>query len=133
MNSAADRKWQRVKVDVRVKLWLDPAGEGSAMVVRSYEMGPGGMSVYAPEQIELGAPVVVGFTLSSNRICQTQAVVGPASAKALRFAAVVGNKRGFRYGLEFVGLSDAERVELARYLETSGEQLGGPVADAASV
>ncbi len=120
MNSAADRKWKRVQVDVRVKLWLDAEGAGSAVVVRSYEMGPGGMSVYAPEQIELGAPVVVGFALS-------------ASAKALRFAAVVRNKRGFRYGLEFVGVSDAERVELARYLETSGDQLGGPVADAASV
>ena len=120
MSSAADRRYRRVKVDVRVKLWLDPAGEGSAVVVRSYEMGPGGMSVYAPEQIELGALVVVGFALS-------------ASEQALRFHAIVRNKRGFRYGLEFVDVSDAERAELARYLEPFAEQVGGPLADAAGV
>ena len=120
MSSAADRRWKRMKVDVRVKLWLDPAGEGSAVVVRSYEMGQGGMSVYAPEQIELGALVVVGFAFS-------------ASAKALRFPAIVRNKRGFRYGLEFVDTSDAERAELARYLEPLGQELTGPRADAASV
>jgi len=120
MSSAEDRKWRRVKVDIRVKLWLDAEGAGSAVVVRSYEMGPGGMSVYAPEQIDVGASVVVSFAL-------------PGSQKALRFAAVVRNKRGFRYGVEFVGVSDAERAELTRYLELSGDKLGGSVADAASV
>ena len=120
MSSAADRKWKRAKVDVRVKLWLDPAGEGSAMVVRSYEMGQGGMSVYAPEQIEVGVSVVVSFAL-------------PSSGKQLRFPGIVRNKRGFRYGLEFVDLSDTQRAELARGLEEFKEPSGGPLADAASV
>ena len=120
MSSAADRKWQRVKVDIRVKLWLDPEGAGSAVVVRSYEMGPGGLSVYAPEQIDVGASVVVSFALS-------------ASGKVLRFSAVVRNKRGFRYGLEFVEVGDAERAELARHLGPLGEQPGGPLAGAATV
>ena len=120
MSSEADRKWKRVKVDVRVKLWLDPAGEGSAVVVRSYEMGPGGLSVYAPEQIELGAPVVVAFTLA-------------ASGKPLRFPAVVRNKRGFRYGLEFIEVSQTQRAELVRYLEPLEEHSGGPLTDAAGV
>src|SRR6266516_1139909 len=93
MSSAADRRFKRMKVDVRVKLWLDPAGEGSAMVVRSYEMGQGGISVYAPEHIDLGALVVVGFALG-------------VPGKAFRFPAVVRNKRGFRYGLQFTGVSD---------------------------
>ena len=120
MSSEADRRYKRVKVDIRVKLWLDAEGAGSAVVVRSYEMGPGGMSVYAPEQIDVGASVVVGFALT-------------ASQKALRYAAVVRNKRGFRYGLEFVGVSDAERAELARCLEIPGDRLSGPMSDAASV
>ena len=120
MSSAADRKWNRVKVDVRVKLWLDPAGEGSAVVVRSYEMGQGGMSVYAPEQIDVGSAVVVSFTL-------------PPPDKPLRFSAVVRNKRGFRYGLEFVDVKDPERAELARHLEPLERHLGGPMADAASI
>jgi PilZ domain-containing protein len=120
MSSAVDRKWERVKVDVRVRLWLDPAGEGSAMVVRSYEMGQGGMSVYAPEQIEVGALVVVGFALSG-------------SETALRFHGIVRNKRGFRYGLEFLDTSDAERAELARCLEPLGKKRIGPLADAASI
>ena len=120
MSSEADRRWKRVKVDVRVKLWLDPAGEGSAMVVRSYEMGQGGISVYAPEQIDVGAPVVVAFSL-------------PSAQQALRFPAVVRNKRGFRYGLEFIEGNNAERAELARYLGPLEKEFGGSLADAAGV
>ena len=93
----------RVKVDVRVKLWRDPEAEDAATVVRSYELSQGGMSVYAPEQMEIGTPLVVSFTL-------------PPGDKALRFHAIVRNLRGFRCGLEFVKVSAAEGAELARYL-----------------
>ena len=90
------------------------------MVVRSYEMGQGGISVCAPEQIDLGAFVVVGFAIG-------------APGKAFRFPAVVRNKRGFRYGLQFTGVSDAERSELARCLESFDEKMGGSLTDAAGV
>jgi c-di-GMP-binding flagellar brake protein YcgR len=103
MSSAAERRWKRVKLDVRVKLWRDPEAEDAATVVRSYELSQGGMSVYAPEQMEIGTPMEVSFTL-------------PPGDKVLRFHAVVRNVRGFRCGLEFVKVSDAERAGLARYL-----------------
>jgi len=114
MNPAADRKWKRVKLDIRVKLWRDPQAEDSAAVVRSCELSQGGMSIYAPEQLEVGTRVVVSFTL-------------PGANKALRLHGVIRNVRGFRCGLEFVKVSDAERAELARCLEP----FGGPLAGAA--
>ena len=115
MNPAADRKWKRMKLDIRVKLWRDPEAEDSAAaVVRSCELSQGGMSVYAPEQMEVGTRVVVSFTL-------------PGVNKALRLHGVIRNVRGFRCGLEFVKVSDAERAELARCLEP----FGGPLAGAA--
>jgi c-di-GMP-binding flagellar brake protein YcgR len=101
--SSADRRWKRVKLDVRVKLRRGEEAEDTATVVRSYELSEGGMSVYAPEQMEIGTLVVVCFTL-------------PGGGEALRLHAMVRNQRGFRCGLEFVKVSDAERAELARYL-----------------
>ena len=116
MTAEAGRRWKRVKVDVRVKLWREPETEDSATVVRSFELGQGGMSVYAPEQMGVGTRVVVSFTV-------------PGLSKPLRLHGVVRNVRGFRCGMEFEKVSDAERAELARCLEP----LGGPLTGVANV
>jgi c-di-GMP-binding flagellar brake protein YcgR len=101
--SSAERRWKRFKVDIRVRLrrWED--AEDAASVVRSYDLSEGGMSVYAPDRLEVGTCVLVAFSL-------------PPEEKGLRIQAVVKNRRGFRCGLEFVDLPAAGRFELARYL-----------------
>lgn len=102
---AQKRRWKRHKVDIRVRLrrWEEP--EETAMVVRSYELSEGGMSVYASETLELGTVLLVDFT-------------PPTASKGLRLKAVVRNRRGFRCGMEFVELLRSERSELLRYLAT---------------
>jgi c-di-GMP-binding flagellar brake protein YcgR len=101
--SSAERRWKRLKVDIRVRLRRWEEAEDAASLVRSYEMSEGGMSVYAPGRLEIGTFVVVAFSL-------------PAESYVLRIRAVVRNERGFRYGLEYVDLADADRFEIVRYL-----------------
>jgi c-di-GMP-binding flagellar brake protein YcgR len=100
---APKRRWKRFKVDIRVKLrrWEEP--EESALVVRTYELSEGGMSVYASETLETGTFMLAELSL-------------PNTAKPMRLRAVVRNRRGFRCGLQFVDLPEAERTEILRYL-----------------
>jgi hypothetical protein len=97
------RKWRRSKIDVRVKLRhsMEP---GNAVVVRSYMMSEGGMSVYAPELPEIGASVLVEFSL-------------PGAFRELRLSALIRNRYGFRCGMEFMELAAADRVLIQHYLQ----------------
>jgi c-di-GMP-binding flagellar brake protein YcgR len=109
--SATERRWKRMKVDMRVKLRRGDAMEDSATVVRTYEMSEGGMSVYSPDGLEIGATVMVSFSL-------------PGMDMPLQLRAVVRNRRGFRWGMEFVEIGPGERSEVARYLGTLPEASG---------
>jgi hypothetical protein len=73
------------------------------MVLRTYELSQGGVSVYASKTLEIGTFMLVELSL-------------PAAEKALHLRAVVRNRRGFRYGLEFVDLAALEQSEIRRYL-----------------
>lgn len=98
------RKWQRFKIDVRVKIrgWEEP--DNAAVVVRSHVMSEGGIAVYAPESLDIGAHVMVAFSL-------------PGHSKELRLQALVRNRRGFRCGMEFVDIATTERLLIKRYLQ----------------
>jgi c-di-GMP-binding flagellar brake protein YcgR len=88
---------------MRIRRWEEP--EDAALVVRTYELSEGGMSVYASESLEIGTFMLAEFSL-------------PGAKKALRIRAVVRNRRGFRCGLEFVDLPATEKFEILRYLGT---------------
>jgi c-di-GMP-binding flagellar brake protein YcgR len=103
--SAIQRRWKREKVDIRVRLRRWEEAESAASVMRSSELSEGGMSVYAPDGLEVGTFVMVAFSL-------------PPEEKVLRLRAVVRNRRGFRCGLQFIDPPAAERSEIARYLES---------------
>lgn len=102
---AAVRKWKRIKVDIRVRIrrWDEP--EAESYVVRTYEIGVGGMSVYAAEALSIGTMLRVELLL-------------PALTEKFDITAVVRNRRGFRLGMEFVDLPDNVKAEIQRYLAT---------------
>jgi hypothetical protein len=102
--NAPVRRWQRFKIDVRVKVrrWEEPDNAG--VVVRSYVMSEGGMSVYAPESLEIGTHVLVEFRL-------------PESSRELRLRALIRNRCGFRCGMEFVEPAAADRMLIRRYFQ----------------
>ena len=101
--NAPVRKWKRVKVDIRVKLRRLEEPEEANTVVRTFELGEGGMSVYASETLVAGTLMRIEFSV-------------PTSNHTLRVCAVVKNRRGFRCGLEFVDLSEETKTEILRYL-----------------
>jgi c-di-GMP-binding flagellar brake protein YcgR len=101
--NAPVRRFKRCKVDIRAKIRRLEEPEDSAVVVRTYEMSEGGMSVYAPETLEAGSLLVVEFSL-------------PGSDELLRLESIVRNRRGFRCGMEFMDPTMTERSQIARYL-----------------
>ena len=103
MSSSAERRFKREKVDIRVRLRRWEEKDDAATSMRTFELSEGGMSVYAPEPLEVGTCVMVAFSL-------------PPEQNVLRARAMVRNRHGFRCGLEFVDLPAAARLEIARYL-----------------
>jgi hypothetical protein len=103
------RKWQRFEIDIRVKVrrWEPP--DNAVVVVRSCVMSEGGMSVYAPESLEIGTYVLVEFWLHGT-------------SRELQLHAVIRNRCGFRSGMEFRGLTAADRMLIRRYLQLVSER-----------
>jgi c-di-GMP-binding flagellar brake protein YcgR len=89
---------------MRVKLFRADDANGEAMVVRTFEMSEGGMSVYISQTLALGARMIVEVSLPGS--------------KAFRIPAIVRNVRGFRCGLELPDIASEHRAAIARYLNT---------------
>jgi len=104
------RRFRRFKADFRVKMSYTVAGEQRSEVVRSYEFSQGGVSVYSPvqpheEQLELE------FTL-------------PGQNEALKLRANIRNRRGFRYGMEFTGVTPQQAEALTAYAQRLEQKTG---------
>lgn len=98
------RKWKRIKIDVRVRVRRSEYPDDAVVVVRSYAMSEGGMSVYAPESMGIGTLVIVEFAL-------------PGTSRELRLSAQIRNRYGFRCGMEFMELAAADRMLIQRFLQ----------------
>jgi hypothetical protein len=83
------RRWDRYRIDVRLKVFFAAHGEKSTAFGRGNNLSQGGMGAYIPCAIPLGAQVVLEVSF-------------PYSAAEARLTAVVRTCEGFRYGLEFV-------------------------------
>ena len=99
-----NRRWSRGKFESRV-IWVQ--GSGSTVrgaVGRACDISEGGISAVLPARIEIGEIGEAQFTL-------------PGVKEALRMQVVVRNCEGFRYGLEFLALSHAQRMTIRRACE----------------
>lgn len=74
-------------------------GTLSRVIVRSHELSEGGMSVVSPLELPMSEVVEVEFTLTGVRL-------------PLRIKALVRNRNGSRYGLEFLSLTDAQKADI---------------------
>ena len=89
-SSADGRRWNRHKIDVRLK--VTAAQEDGAKVTvfgRSNTISQGGMGAYIPASILVGSLISLELTF-------------PYSSNEVRVKALVRSCEGFRYGLEFV-------------------------------
>lgn len=97
------RRWKRTKIDIRVRLRRLDLADHAGVVVRTYEMSEGGLSLYTPEPLPLDTPVQLEIAL-------------PGTGHAFSAKAQVRNRRGFRQGLEFVDIAPRDRAAIRRYL-----------------
>ena len=74
---------------------------------RCSDLGPGGMGFYAPIELALDEEVHLHFTLPHSRI-------------AFGIAGKVRDINGYRFGVEFEGLTASERAELLRIVQLLG-------------
>ncbi|HWR36520.1 MAG TPA: PilZ domain-containing protein [Clostridia bacterium] len=95
------RQWARVQLELRVKISYSRHNVLQSTHGRSHDIGEGGFSIYVPCELIEGEHVELEFTL-------------PASRTPIRARATVRNREGFRYGIEFVTLTKAQRDDIAR-------------------
>jgi hypothetical protein len=94
------RRWSRHKIDVRLKVLIGGA-QGTVVFGRGNILSEGGMGVYIPQSIPIGAEVALQVTF-------------PYSPAEVTLNAVVRNCEGFRYGLEFRDLSEKMRAVIVK-------------------
>lgn len=97
------RRWERFDVDVPVRITL-PASLGNKVYDGTgMSVSQGGMAIFIPA--ELG--------LAGGQVLQLQ-VTFPYSAVKLSLQAIIRNRHGFTYGVEFLNLTRAERDLIER-------------------
>jgi hypothetical protein len=101
---AVERRWPRYRVELRLKVFL-PRSEGRGFTfAQGSDVSEGGMAAYIPAEIEVGEIVGIEAAL-------------PYSKQEIALRAQVRNKNGFRYGLEYVLISEDHREQLRKSLK----------------
>ena len=108
MPNGAVRNYTRMVLDIAVRVFPK---DGAQTNGRGHDIGVGGMAVYVPLELKIEERIAISFQLPYSRI-------------KLGLHAVVRNRNGFRYGLEFAAMTKAESDEIARVaaiLELTGD------------
>jgi hypothetical protein len=87
------RRWARHKIDVRLKVSFLNDGKNSSAYGRANSLSRGGIGADIPCSIPVGATVSLELTF-------------PYTSTEAKLDAVIRSCEGFRYGLEFVRVSD---------------------------
>jgi c-di-GMP-binding flagellar brake protein YcgR len=96
------RRWVRVPINVRVRLWYERERKQQQCHCRSFDISEGGIGLMSPYEIELGQVVDLEFSL-------------PESTEPLKLRAVIRSQVGFRLGCEFISPSVIQKTEIVRY------------------
>src|SRR5512146_3184821 len=92
------RRYPRIAVDVSVRVSSDAR---RVIFARGHDISCGGMALYAPMELTEGEVVKITFELPNSRV-------------QFNVSALVKNRNGFRYGLEFVELAPEDFKEIKR-------------------
>jgi len=98
------RTQERCGTDFPVKIFAHGSG---VTMGRACDLGTGGMGFYVPITLVLDEEVHLHFTLPHSRI-------------AFGIATKVRDINGYRYGVEFEGLTQSEAAELKRIVKLLG-------------
>ncbi len=103
---SVERRGDRQKVDLRIQVLYVKDGSPESVYGRGSDLSEGGLAVYAAADVHEGQHVKVEFTL-------------PYTRRQLLIEAVVRNKQGYRYGLEFLTLSSSQREDIKKLCQTA--------------
>jgi hypothetical protein len=92
------RRFRRFKLDVPVRVVVHTEDKTRIIDARGNELNEGGLAVQAGVELELESIIEVEFT--------------PTYGDPIRVRAIVRNRNGYRYGLEFIAetATDFDRV-----------------------
>jgi PilZ domain-containing protein len=99
------RRWERFTVDIRMKASFKRNGMPLTVFGRGSDVSQGGMAAYIPSELQVGASVDLELSLP---------YVG--GEQPIRIIANVRNRNGFRYGLEYIALSESDKARLLNSL-----------------
>lgn len=97
--ASCERRWPRIKVDVRIRVTYSERGELTIIDGQGNDVSQGGMTTYIPADLNTGDNVIVEVVQRYGR-------------PRISFSARISNRNGFRYGLEYVGVEDEHREGL---------------------
>ncbi len=94
------RRFSRFSLEARVALYagqVEPKAYG-----RAVDMSEGGLSVLTVDELTIGERLTVAFTI-------------PQLNQTFRMECVVRTQEGYKYGLEFLKISDTDRKDLSEF------------------
>ena len=100
------RRWERFPVDIRLKASFKRNGMPLAIFGRGSDVSQGGMAAYIPSELPVGTNVELELSLPYV-----------SGEQPIRISAAVRNRNGFRYGLEYVSLSEPDKERLLKSLK----------------
>ena len=98
---ASTRRWVRHKIDVPIRVIVSRSLKTSVVPGRGNELSEGGMALTAGVELNPGDEAAVEFT-------------PPYSGMPIRIRGIVRNRKGYRYGVEFLIGSDEEKDQADR-------------------
>ena len=109
---ATERRWPRFRLDVPVRVVAHREGKTLIVNGRGNEVSEGGLAIFVGMEARLTERLWVEFT-------------PPYSSEPLRVPAVVRNRSGYRYGVEFDAENPDEQEKVARLRELLRFASGG--------
>jgi hypothetical protein len=94
------RRWQRYKVNVPIRVIVCRAMRASIFDGRGTSLSEGGMALFAGAELRPGDQVAVEFT-------------PPFSTPPIRVDAMICNRTGYHYGVEFLVVDNAQKQSVA--------------------
>src|SRR6185369_14393258 len=96
------RKFPRFPLDLRIKVNFKVNKVTQRALVKTIEIATHGISVNSPVELPLNSQLELEILLPGTKI-------------PLRLWAVIRNKNGTRYGVEFISASESHRNEIAQF------------------
>ncbi len=107
------RRWPRYKMDVPVRVILQPPRKPTIVQGRGTQLNRGGMAVFAGVELAVEDEIAVEFTV-------------PYSGQPIRVRGHIRDRKGYTYGLEFITQDEGEYRNVAQ-LEAALRALGTPM------